>query len=124
MVAYNFQNRFAPDIRSGAKKNTIRAMRKGRSRHARPGEALQLYTGMRTSVCEKLIDDPTCLNVLPIEINQNCCKVFIRLDGRELRSDEAEELAIADGFKNVEELAAFFKETHGLHFEGVSISWD
>jgi len=30
--------------------------------------------------------------------------------------------AIADGFQGLEEFAEFFKETHGLPFEGVFIS--
>lgn len=46
MVAYSFQKRFVEPIRSGRKRQTIRADRK---RHARPGEVLQLYSGMRTN---------------------------------------------------------------------------
>lgn len=123
MVAYNFQRQFASAVRSGAKKNTIRAMRKGRSRHARPGEALQLYSGMRTSACEKLVSDPICSKVQQITISK---EEFVRvvLDQELLPASEIEKLAISDGFKNAEKFAAFFEETHGLPFDGVLISWN
>ncbi|MEJ0016825.1 MAG: ASCH domain-containing protein [Acetobacteraceae bacterium] len=45
MVAYSFKRDFAAPILAGIKRQTIRADRR---RHARPGEVLQLYTGMRT----------------------------------------------------------------------------
>jgi hypothetical protein len=45
VVAYSFRQQFRPPILAGTKRQTIRADRK---RHARPGEQLQLYTGMRT----------------------------------------------------------------------------
>ena len=48
MVAYSFKRRFREPILAGSKQQTIRADRK---RHARRGEALQLYTGMRTTQC-------------------------------------------------------------------------
>jgi hypothetical protein len=58
MVAYSFHKRFVSLIQSGIKRHTIRPHRK---RHARPGEALQLYTGMRTKACMKILAaDPVC----------------------------------------------------------------
>lgn len=54
MAAYNFQKRFATLIESGDKNHTIRRI--GKRRHASPGEAIQLYTGMRTKFCRKLLD--------------------------------------------------------------------
>jgi|GEM_PF-4621466 len=42
MVAYSFQDRWAADVEEGRKVCTIRARRKGRSRHARVGERVQL----------------------------------------------------------------------------------
>jgi len=56
MVAYSFKAQFREPILAGTKRQTIRADRK---RHARLGEALQLYTGMRTRQC-KLIGRATC----------------------------------------------------------------
>ncbi len=123
MVAYNFQKRFAPAVRSGAKKNTIRAWRKGRSRHAHPGEILQLYTGMRTIACEKLLPDPVCCNVQRITIIKESF-VSVVLDKLLLDDASIEKLAIADGFKSIEEFAEFFEKNHGLPFDGVLISWE
>lgn len=59
MVAYSFKRRFAEPILAGAKRQTIRADRR---RHARPGEELQLYTGMRTKSC-RLIARRTCVDI-------------------------------------------------------------
>ena len=58
MVAYSFKARFVPLIREGLKTQTIRAQR---SRHARPGELIQLFSGMRTHLCEKIVPDPVCI---------------------------------------------------------------
>ncbi|MFO0729377.1 MAG: MT-A70 family methyltransferase [Nitrospiraceae bacterium] len=66
MVAYSFKSRFLPPIARGLKRQTIRAPR---SRHARPGERLQLYAGMRTRHCYKIIPDPVCLEVCDIELH-------------------------------------------------------
>jgi hypothetical protein len=57
MVAYSFNRRFVPAIESGIKSQTIRAPRR---RHARPGEWLQLYTGMRTKSCRLIRADVVC----------------------------------------------------------------
>ncbi|MFK5597639.1 hypothetical protein ACFZ8E_11600 [Methylobacterium sp. HMF5984] len=56
MVAYSFKARFAAPILAGTKAQTIPAERTGRSRHARPGEQLQLFSGMRTKHCLRLGD--------------------------------------------------------------------
>ena len=60
MVAYSFQPGFAAEIIAGRKTQTIRNPRK---RHAMPGEHLQLFTGMRTRYCKKIIPDPLCIGV-------------------------------------------------------------
>lgn len=48
MVAYSFHPRFVDAILGGTKRQTIRMHRR---RHARPGEEMQLYAGMRTRHC-------------------------------------------------------------------------
>jgi hypothetical protein len=60
MVAYSFKKQFVPAIQSGRKRQTIRALRR---RHARPGEMLQLYCGMRTATCVKIVPDARCIGV-------------------------------------------------------------
>lgn len=65
MVAYSFRARFVVPIEAGTKRQTIRAPRK---RHAKPGEEMQLYTGMRTRAC-RLIRLATCLSVWPVSLS-------------------------------------------------------
>ena len=69
MVAYNFKPQFVPLIETGAKQQTIRSPRK---RHTQPGEAMQLYTGMRTKACRKLVTpDPLCISVEPLLLHDD-----------------------------------------------------
>lgn len=121
MVAYSFKGRFAEPILSGSKRQTIRADRK---RHARPGEELQLYTGMRTRSC-RLIGRATCLTVSPIEIGFGY-PPFVEVHHREaVRDDELDHFARADGFADWADLAAFWAAEHPDTpvFSGVLIQW-
>ena len=65
MVALSFKAQFAPPIVAGIKRQTVRA---GRKRPPRAGERLQLYVGMRTKHCRKIIPDPICTEVSLIVI--------------------------------------------------------
>ena len=58
MVAYSFQARFVPRILAGTKRHTLRYV--GLRRHARVGDALQLYFGMRTKQC-RLVARAQCV---------------------------------------------------------------
>lgn len=118
MVAYNFQPRFIPAVSSGQKCQTIRAI--GKRRHARPGELVQLYTGMRTRNCQKLIEhDPTCIKVMPVSIASG-----VTVDGLTLIGGQVDAFAIADGFDSAEEFFDFFRRLHSSPFEGVVIVWE
>ncbi|MGE4293315.1 MAG: hypothetical protein AB7E32_14035 [Desulfovibrio sp.] len=121
MPAYNFQAKFAPLVESGEKRQTIRAI--GKRRHARPGERVQLYTGMRTKACRKLVTpDPVCTKVLPIRMEKNQQGgLNVDLDGVAVNALRTAE---ADGFRTAHEMLEFFERTHGLPFEGVLIRWE
>lgn len=120
MVAYSFQKRFAPLIREGLKTQTIRADRK---RHARPGEMLQLFTGMRTAWCEKIIPDPICTAVLPVAIGWASARIT-RIEVGMIPVRNLDHFASADGFTDIEDMTAFWLERHGARpFEGVVIEW-
>ena len=54
MVAYSFMEQFQRPILQGTKRHTLRAPRTGRARHARVGDELQLYFGLRTKACRRL----------------------------------------------------------------------
>ena len=101
MVAYNFMKQFADDVASGRKDFTIRGQRK---RHARPGEPVQLYTGMRTKCCHKLVDpDPICLSVRPIVIKSD----LIMINGKELSRATENLIIVLDGFKTRDDFFQF-----------------
>jgi hypothetical protein len=62
MVAYSFQPMFELPIVLGTKRQTIRAA--GKRRHARAGDTLQLYLGMRTPRC-RLLATASCADIRP-----------------------------------------------------------
>lgn len=142
MVAYGFKRYFAPQIEDGSKTHTIRGHRR---RHAHPGEAVQLYSGMRSSHCRKIIADPVCISVLPIVIMSSDLLsagiAYIEIDGRPLHRDEIEPFAISDGFDPArlrglapasligetarETMGRFWRAgNNGSRFEGVIIRWE
>jgi len=133
MVAYSFKAQFAEPIVSGAKRQTIRGDRR---RHARPGEALQLYTAMRTKHCRKLLTpDPICVDVRPVTIGIGARNPMIitdiEIDGVSLAADEIEAFAVADGFGGSladgfarRRMGEFWLKSHGWNlFVGVVIRW-
>jgi len=127
MVAYSFQKQFATPILDGTKGGTIRADRK---RHARPGEELQLYTGMRTKHC-RLISRETCAGVTPIRLYLKGDRVIIGEAGArtprvDIRSARALDIfARFDGFVEWDALCSFWRETHEAlqDFSGQHIRW-
>ena len=133
MVAYSFNRMFHADVESLKKRQTVRAHRK---RHAHPHEPVQLYAGMRTRHCRKLVTpDPICTSVSLVEIGVTGDVfhrlAFINLDGRSLDDDEIEAFAIEDGFKASETATArqrmgrFWSINHGPGlFSGVLIKWE
>lgn len=123
MAAYNFQKRFVGPIKAGTKTQTIRRI--GKRRHARPGEMIQLYTGMRTKVCKKIVRDVVCLKVSNIEIEiQEEQFGFFRIDGSLVPVRDWELIARKDGFDLVRDFHQCFKAMHGTGvFSGVLIQW-
>lgn len=120
MVAYSFQKRFAPLIREGLKTQTIRADRK---RHARPGELLQLFTGMRTAHCERIVPDVVCTAVLPIAIGWASARIA-RVEVGMIPVRNLDHFAASDGFIDLDDMTDFWLEHHGARpFEGVVIEW-
>ncbi len=118
---------FKDKILSGAKRQTIRAIRKN---PIKEGEKLYMWWKQRSSEREKL-GETTCINVVPLTIEKHgliCAEPLgqIVLGRKDLMiSDQAlNEFAIADGFNNWQELVEFFESTHGLPFTGVLIQWD
>ncbi|WP_407528391.1 hypothetical protein [Methylobacterium oryzisoli] len=127
MVAYSFKKRFAEPILLGAKAQTIRAPRK---RHARPGEQIQLYTGMRTKHC-RLLARVTCREVVPVRLcfSRHGAAELIRIGDRLMATALLDAFARQDGFQDIGDMARFWWAEHPpaegdtLTFEGVLITW-
>jgi len=120
MVAYSFQKRFVEPIQLGVKRHTMRPERK---RHARVGEPVQIYCGMRTRNCFKILDpDPICTRVAPIILGPG----GIEIGGvPKSEIDDLNRYAVSDGFENWRELRRFFIMQYGPgYWEGVFIEWE
>lgn len=121
MVAYSFKEQFVEPIVSGRKRQTIRSDRK---RHAKAGEELQLYTGMRTKVC-RLIGRARCLEVLRIRIDFQ--RAMIWVGSLEISGlAELDAFAKRDGFASYKELRDFWDREHDRpsSWSGMIIFWD
>lgn len=127
MVAYSFKKQFGPPILAGTKAHTIRADRK---RHARPGEELQLYTGMRTKHC-RLVARVPCIAVEPVRLrfSRRGPSELFEVGGVPLSPREMVRFAYADGFDGLDAMARFWWAEHPpeegdtLNFTGVVIRW-
>jgi hypothetical protein len=127
MPALNFKAQFADDVAFGIKRQTVRAHRKDGRPHAKPGDTIKLYTGMRTKAC-RLLAEATVTSLRPVRIE--ACKMFI--GGNRLPSviydrnceQTDNEFAEADGFSGFTEMAEWFQDAHGLPFEGIVICWN
>ena len=118
MVAYNFMKSLAPLVEAGVKSHTIRNNNRN-GRHAKVGDKLQLYTGMRTKSCRKL-RDTICLAIHEIKIENPAVRILIDSAWVELSASQVLQLAIADGFASIDEFFNYFTEPRDL----VLIVWD
>jgi len=126
MNEFNFSARFADTVARMEKRQTIRA--RGKRRPPRPGEPLQLYTGMRTVQCRKLAE-VVCASVEPISISCLTRTVsMITGEGslarwQSLDDDELDTLAKADGFSGSLEFFEWFHGNYGRSVSGYLIKW-
>ena len=116
MVAINFNQQFVNVIASGNKRQTIR-----HTKRCKPGQKLQLYTGMRTKKC-RIIRNAGCKTVCEISFSRNPLR--IKLDGNELSQTQALDLAIDDGFQEITGMMDFFDNLYGMPFNGYLITWE
>ncbi len=129
MPALNFKQEFAEKIADGSKTQTVRKPRKDGRPHAKPGDKINLYTGMRTKEC-RLLCEARVTSVRPVTLDGTS----MTLGGREMRQGEGNQyfdpetfdndFARADGFDEYMDMAAWFDERYGLPFKGVVIQWD
>lgn len=127
MPVLNFQARFAEIVRTGSKRQTIRARRKD-FRNPKRGDRLYLYTGMRTKQCRKL-GEARCLSVEGIQVlgdkpsGEYGVFTYDRNWPGRTTEKRHELLARNDGFESFDEMLDWFRKTHGLPFDGLLIRW-
>lgn len=133
MVAYSFRPRFVRPIEVGLgiikdqfvypKTHTVRAI--GRKRHARTGEKVQLYTGLRTKAAKK-IGEATCNRTAPIVLEFGDLGVWITIDGKRLSKDQTHDFAHSDGFRTLDEFMMFWADNHDCptKWSGIIIYWE
>lgn len=114
MVAINFSPQFAEAVADGRKTQTIR-----RSARAKPGQALQLYTGQRTPDCRKLAD-AICIDCTYVGLSAR----GITLGDKSRFPSNIDDFARADGFKNYAEMWHWFSRRYDTNsFTGHIIRW-
>ncbi len=130
-MAYSFEKIFSSVVPAGTRAQMICVECAGRSRHARPGEMVQLYTGMRTRQCRRLGESP-CVEVLPVRFafSKRGAAELMQVGERYLVTGaQMDAFAWADGFADLEAMARFWWAEHPpgegniLTFEGVLIRW-
>jgi hypothetical protein len=138
VTAYSFNARFIEPIILGTKRQTIRAERSGRSRHARPADTLQLYTGMRTKHC-RLIGRAICVGIssISLTIHADGGEVILDNDAQRLvrttcstleTMDSLDAFAVSDGFVSWSDFCYFWENNHPQvrktpTWKGVLIRW-
>jgi hypothetical protein len=133
MVAYSFKSQFEGPIQRREKRQTVRTLRK---RNPRVGERIQLYCGMRTKRCRKIIPDPVCTGWELVEIDVDAEHPLIisavSLSGYYLSSLQIGRFAVHDGFGGPggydaarRRMGEFWLNEHGEGtFSGVVIRWE
>ncbi len=125
MVAYSFNPRFETPIREGWKTQTIRAA--GRRRHARPGELIQLYCGLRTAHARKIVPDVRCTDVMQVEIEFDGTFAIYKIVTDWVRVRDLDAFAIRDGLTDAVDMSAFWRKNHpeclAYGFTGLLIEW-
>jgi hypothetical protein len=118
---FNFKPQFVPLVKSGKKRQTVRATRAD-GRVPRPGDVAKLYTGLRTRNTRLLMAaDIIACDPVRIDFEE---RAFV-LGGERLRLGTLEQFAKEDGFANATEMIDWFKGTHGPDdFEGFCVRWD
>jgi len=115
VVAFNFSPEFADAVVSGEKVQTVR-----KTKRAKPGDLLQLYTGQRTKNC-RLLREAKCAYVDYVHIAPD----GLTVGDTEKHPGNADAFAKRDGFKNFDAMLAWFAAKYGSpHFVGYVHRWE
>jgi len=109
-----FQERFAPLVAAGTKRQTIR-----KTARCKAGDSLSLrrWSGKAYRSKQELLRTAVCTAVKPVRIAFHDAYVCgVKEDGQHL--------AALDGFNDWAEMRDWFEAVHGLPFSGWLIEWD
>ena len=118
-----FKPQFAPMVRAGTKLQTVRPMPK-RMPKVGDHQSNREWTGKpyrspQRVLCESMITDVQTIQITETTLTTNGNRwspAGVSLG--------METFAEQDGFENWASLAAWFKTTHGLPFDGIVIHWE
>lgn len=118
-----FQGHFGEPVRTGVKRQTIRA--KGKRPVPKVGALAYCYTALRTPFVRALGVWLICkVDELQMEITCDGLD-HVRMNGVPLGHAELERLATADGFDSFLAMQQWFLRNHSYGpFEGWVVSWD
>jgi hypothetical protein len=127
-VRRKFKDRFAPLVRDGRKRQTVRPTPKRAKDMPEPGDLFiaERWTGKpyRSKVEEIMRGE--IMGVATCEVNfvtGRRPRPLLTINGRTLTRGAADGFAMADGFESALELVQWFQNEHGLPFQGIAIFW-
>lgn len=117
---FNFKRQFAPAVRSGLKRQTVRSTRKD-SKRPQLGDSVKLYTGLRTTAT-------TLLNAGPVvrcrSVRMDIPAHELVIDGELQSIEQSVSFAQADGFAGRLAMFDWFADQYGSAFEGFCVEWN
>ncbi len=123
MNVFLFKNCFEFPALAGVKMHTIRGHRRDGRPRAKVGEtiSLRVWTGRPYNSKQREFARAVVKAVFPIRIYD--CGIQLHATRREVRWYGRQRIARNDGFGGVTEMLEWFRNTHGLPFEGVLVKW-
>ena len=119
---FNFKQRFAPLVESGAKRQTIRGHRKD-GKIPQPGDMAKLYTGLRTRQA-RLLKTAKVFECFQVHFDLERGQRAIISNGIRLHPGEMNSFARLDGFEHATEMLDWFEETYkASEFDGFCVRW-
>lgn len=114
-----FQEHFAPKVKSGEKRQTVRLVRKRRPIKLADNLSLRRWKGRPYASKQEVLREEVCKELRSIYIAFD----EMMLDGHVCTQDWQHLFAKADGFDSYDDMLYWFNKTHGIPFRGVVIKW-
>lgn len=123
MAVLMFSPRFHDLVERGLKTQTIRGDRK---RPIEPGDPLSLraWTGSPYRSPQRVLRESICLGVDPVRIDFEADQLLIEVRGIYLGPIRTQQFAVADGFRDISDMARHYRSVRKTPFTGVVIRWE